>query len=246
MAVGGQEKKGKIGLIILLAFVGVVGVFVLLTALNAFGLRDNVVMPFLRNVPFVGGFVPEAEPTDETDPSAIYGRTIAELEAQIAALQNEIDELQGDMEDMADEWFEAVVDALESSVELERLREIEESHAQFLADREAFERGVIEGDLEAFERYMETIHPDLIIEIYTNLMEERIAGLDRQHYLDVWAAMSPAAIARFIMARDMATTDMPLLVSVLRDLPPARSATIIDAIPDPNVAGAIVTHKFVP
>ena len=245
-AAGGQEKKSKVGLIILLAFIGIIVIFVLLTAFNIFGMRDNVVMPALRNIPFVGSFVPDAPPFDESDPLAVAGRVEAELRAEIEDLQARINELEEETSDMVGEFTHIVNNAIESEVELDRLREMEEGHIEFLENREAFERAIIEENIDAFEEWITTAHPELVERIYTELIADRVAGEQRQHYLNVWSAMSASSVALSIVSRDMATTDMPLLVSVLRGLPPGTAANILDAIPDAVVRGAIMMHMYTP
>lgn len=245
-AAGGQEKKSKIGLIILLAFIGIVVIFVLLTAFNIFGMRDNVVMPILRNVPFVGSFVPDAPPYDESNPLAVANRVEAELRAEIEVLQERINELEEETSDMVGEFTNIVNNAIEDEVELNRLREMEEDQQEFLANREAFERAIIEENMYAFEEWIETAHPDLVERIFTELMAGRIAGEQRQHYINVWGAMPPAAVALAIVSRDMATTEMPLLVSVMRGLPYETAANILAAIPDPVVRGAVMAHMYTP
>ena len=237
-------KKSKIGLIILIAFVGLVVTFVALTALNVFGLRDNIVMPFLRNVPVIGNLI--NDPEGELDPLAAALLRVAELEEELRLRDAEIARHEAEMLAMEEEWEEIIAYAFGSVVELMILREMAEDFEEFIINREIFERELAEGNPEAFENFFATMHPVLAETIFRELMAGRVAGLQREQYLDIWSAMSPAAVANIIMARDMTTTNMAMLVSIFRDLPYATVARILEAIPDSNQAGAIAAAMYVP
>ncbi|MDR2167850.1 MAG: hypothetical protein LBE35_08405 [Clostridiales bacterium] len=242
------EKKGKAGLIALIAFVLVVGGLVAMVAFNVFGLRDNVVMPFLRNVPLVGDFVPGAEEVEGGevyDPTIVLLEQIDELRAQNSGLQERLDVAENFVNSFEDDMTAMYNTISENELELERLREMERDHARIAANREAFERGVIEGNLDAFMEFFETVHPDLAEEIYTRETAHMVAGYRRQHYLDVWTVMSPIAIGRAIEADNMAATDMPLLVSVFRDLPEATVARILENVSEPTRT-AILRQMYTP
>jgi len=236
-AAKGQEKKGKVGLIILIAFIAVVGGFVLLTAFNVFGLRDDVVMPFLRNVPLIGSFI-----TDADDPLVLAARREEELTERGTELETRIAQLEAQIESERAQ----VDEANRNMLELNRLREMERGHNEHLANREAFERALAEGNIDDFTEWFETIHEELAILIYEELTADTIAGYRRQHYLNVWAEMTPTAVSNAIMARDMVTTNMPLLVSVFRDMNARDVALILNALPDSDARGAILTHFYSP
>ena len=242
---GGTGKKSKIGLIIALALVGVVGGFVLLTAFNVFELRDDIVMPFLRNVPLFGRLIPGAA-EDDYDPATAALRTEQELRLKIEDLERQLAELEAETSGVLDAWGGLVGDLAESELELLRLRIMEELFALHIAEREQFEREIIEGNPDAFINWFQTMNPDRADEIYMELIADLVAGYRREHYLNMWSAMHPASIAGAIMAREMHLTDLPLLISVLRDFSYETSAAILQAIPDPEVRGALLTHTYVP
>lgn len=229
-------KKSKVGLIILLSFIVIVGGFTALVAFDVFGLRTNVVMPMLRNLPIIGPMF-EAEYDPETglpiqayDPSA----TVADLEAQIAALEQQLAEVNTNYETLADEMAVLVQTIDEHELENERLREIEEYHMQILADREAFEREVAEDNPEAFNNFFETMNPELAEEIYTAAMNQRALDERWQNYLSSWGSAAPVNVARAIEL--MAPTDMALIASVMTDLPVNQRAAIMNQLSTDTMA----------
>ncbi|MCL2854281.1 MAG: hypothetical protein FWE21_01520 [Defluviitaleaceae bacterium] len=227
------EKGGKkkIWLIILLIFIVLAGGFTALVAFDVFGLRTNVILPMLRNLPIVGGMFAEAEYDPETGlPIQTYSPadTIAGLEAQILELENQLERTIADNAAVAEERDVLYTAANEDLMELDRLREIEEHHLEILADRERFEREIAENNIDAFVNFFETMHPETAEEIFAaaagqHAMEERW-----QNYLSSWGSASPITVARVI--ESMATTDMPMIARVMVDLPVNQRVAIINQL----------------
>ncbi|MCL2620100.1 MAG: hypothetical protein FWD97_04105 [Defluviitaleaceae bacterium] len=229
-------KKSKVWLIILLAFVVIVGGFTALVAFDVFGLRTNVVMPMLRNLPIVGPMFAEEYdletglPVQTYDPSA----TVAILEAQIAVMEQQLADATANYEAIVDEMSVLETTINEHELENERLREIEEHHMEILADRERFEREVAEGNPEAFNNFFATMHPELAEEIYTAAMNQRALDERWQNYLSSWGSASPINVARAIEL--MATTDMPMIARVMVDLPVNQRVAIMNQLSTDTLA----------
>jgi hypothetical protein len=83
------------------------------------------------------------------------------------------------------------------------------------------------------------------LDVYTELTADIVAGYRRQHYLNVWSAMSAAAVAQSIQAADLILTDMPLIVSVFRDLPHTTVAAILNNL-DPVTRALITVQMYTP
>ena len=133
----GGKKKGKGGLIVLLAFIVVVLGAVLLIAFNVFGLRDDVVMPLLRNTPVINKLIPE-DPDAQVSlaqKNIMLEEAMAALELQLAQPEAANDKLAGDLE-----LIERALTL--NDLELTRLREIESGQVAFANSRERFEREV--------------------------------------------------------------------------------------------------------
>ena len=218
------KKKGKAGLIILLAFIVVVLGAVLLTAFNVFGMRDDVVLPMLRNVPLVRNLIPEE--FDEETLSLMQineglEETIRDLETRLAQIETANSGLAGDLE-LAERAL------VLNELEIARLREIEAGQMAFVSRRAAFEREVAEGNADAFVDWFDNMNPDLAERIYRSLMAARVDEEKWQNFVAVWGAMNPRDAAHAI--ETMVTTDMDMIVSVLGALPPRTAAAILGAL----------------
>jgi len=213
-----NDKKGKSGLIVLIVFIVVVAVAITLTALNAFGLRDNVLVPMLRNVPIIGGFMPDAPIGEDT---IDYGSIILELEGQIETLREENASLLEDVDSLYE-----IARILEQ--ENEWLREFETLHDERTAAFEELQRAVVEEEQDAFMEFFATMHPALQEEIFRELAGLQARAEEWENYVGAWGAMSPAAVAQAIEV--MATTHMNLVTDVLPDLPLQTRAAILNAL----------------
>jgi len=213
----GEGKKGKSGLIVLLVFILIVAAAITLTAVNAFGLRDNVLVPLLRNVPVIGGLMPEAE--GETGPD--LNLIIDELNARIDELIAENESLHEDQVNIVE-----IVRRLEEENEFLRefydiVDEIQESHLEFM-------RALAEEEPDAFIDFFATMNPDQAEQIFRELANARVRADEWDNYVGAWGAMSPVLVAQAI--ETMAHTHMNVIVSVLPDLPIPTRAAILNAL----------------
>jgi len=223
-------KKGKVGLIIILVLVVLILAGAAMMAFNVFGIRDNTVVPMLRNVPLVGGLLPEAE----VDPYAAeaerydFEATIAALQATIADLEAEIEHITA-MEIEVEEQLAGLFGTMaEHYLEMERLREIERLHLQIEANRAQFEREVAEENPDAFINFFETMHPDTMEEIVRQLMSVRARDERWEGYVATWTAMNPRNVAWAI--EEMASTNMQLIVEVMPYIPENSRAAILNQL----------------
>ena len=200
------KRKGKAGLIILLFFILIVAAGITMTALNVFGIRDNVLFPALRNVPFLGSFIPDA-PATELEPDLAL--TITALEERIANMLSEIASLEEDLGILLD-----IVER--SELEIARLRMFEEAQEDFIRMMDEFYRDLADENPDAFLNAFEHMHPARAAEIYENILGGLVADAEWQNYLATWSATTAVNVAASI--ETMLTTDMPLIVRVLPHL----------------------------
>jgi len=110
------EKKGKGGIIAIVIVVLLLGGIVLIMALNLFGFREDVVMPYLRNAPLIGSFFPDPEedPLAELTPEQLRSEhtqqalQIESLEDQIRRLTNDLQSANAQILDLSrfrDDWL---------------------------------------------------------------------------------------------------------------------------------------------
>jgi len=221
------KKKGKAGLIILLFFILIVAAGITMTALNVFGIRDNVLLPALRNVPFLGNFIPD---TAEAESSPDLNLTINALEEQITSILSENAFLEEDLGILLE-----MVERLE--LEIARLRMFEEEHAEFQARRDEFYRGLIEDNPDVFIDIFAYMNPAMAIDIFTSLVGAQVADEEWQNYLATWSATSAVNVAASI--ETMLTTDMPLIVRVLPHLEPGFRGQILNNLSEESRAAVL-------
>ena len=227
---GDKKKKGKVGLIILLVLILLLAGGVFITVFNVFGFRDDVVFPLLRDIPLVGGLVPDADATQEVD----LANVISNLEYEIVGLDEE------------NALLNAQLDSLNSiiqqnNLEIARLREFETAHSEFVYNQAEFFRELAEGDPEAYMNIFETMNPVLAEELYLELRGLQIDIDEWQNYLATWDAMSANQVAQVI--ESMLTTDMPLIVRVMLELPEGFRGSILNLM-EPDNAGAVLRQMY--
>ena len=220
-------KKGKVGLIVLLTLIALILIFIIMVAFNAFGLRDNMLFPLLRNIPVIGSLVPDGTAAaNEGDIAA----TVADLEAETYMLAAENASLEAQLE---------ILTGMIEQVEREnaRLAEFEAVHQQFLTDRETFYRNLAMENPDAFLNFFETMHPALAEEMFASLASEQIDEERWRNYLASWSNMNPVHVARVI--ESMLTTDMRLIVDVMLELPEPFRGSILNALSADSAAAVL-------
>ena len=237
-AAANSGEKNKVGLIILITVIALVATFVLLSVFNVFGIRDNVTLPFLRAIPFIGNLVSD-DPYADLTPEQVWALREAELEAQVEALQSQLTIAQNALAPLEEELEAMFGDLVSSEIELWILRELAEQYADFLARQEAFNRDVVNDSEGAFMRWFEEMHPEIAEQLYREQLAIRNRDERRADYVAVWSTISAQTAARAI--EEMVRTDMRLIVDVLSDMSPQNVAPIINAL-SPDTAALVLRH----
>jgi len=213
-------KKSKVGLIILIVVILIVAGGVTTIALDLFGFRTQVVIPFLRNVPLVGNLMPDEEYAYD-EPALDPNVVIRDLQALVDSLNRQNEILQTE-----NEFWDDITAGL--MAEVARLQEFADLHDERTAAHDEFLRAVAEEEPDAFVAFFATMNPALMEEI----LREHADGIVRDErwsgYISAWAASNPVLVAQAI--ETMITTDMPLIVSVMQDLPVHSQASILNAL----------------
>ena len=218
-----KRGGGAVILIIVFILLLLIGGFAAAIAMNLFGIRENHIMPSLRQMPIVSNLLPEQEMPGwmEEELAVDYAALAAELQATITRLQSQLDVLQ-------DNFNRTDAMNRDNIAELHRLREIEAQQLQFNENAREHERMLAEGDPRAFAAFFETINPDHAETLYerilgTNIRDDRWAA-----YVALWGALRPSNVAEMI--EDMHGAHMELIISVLRELDLSTQRRIIDAL----------------
>ena len=216
------QKKKKGGLIVLFIIILLVGGIAAAIAMNLFGIRENHILPLLRQIPLVGNLIPAAEyPEWASEPEVDYAAIAAGLEGDVARLQSQLTRLQSD--------FESLSSRNEDNIrELTRLREIEAQQLVHRDNVDEFERRLAEGDPLAFASFFESINPDHAARLYEEILGINIRDARWASYIALWGALRPAGVAEVI--ESMIVTDMPLIISVLEELDLSTQRRIVDAL----------------
>ena len=221
-------KRGKLGLIVLLTLIGLILIFIALTAFNVFGLRDNMLYPLLRNVPLISNIIPDPVYNDVN--GVDMAATVAELETEALALAAENASLETQLENLT-----GIIEQLER--ENARLAEFEAAHGEFLIARETFYRNIAEENPETFMIFFETMHPALAAEMASDITAAQNVEEEWRNYLASWSYMHPVQVANVI--EGMHTTDMRLIVRVMLELPEPFRGNVLNSLP-PDIAGAVL------
>jgi len=212
--------KSKVGLIILIVVILIVAGGVTSIALDLFGFRTEVIIPFLRNVPVVGNLMPDAE-SQYDEPALDPDITIRDLQALVDSLNRQNELLQAEIESLY---------AIGIGLELEnaRLQEFADLHDERTAAFDEFMRALAEEEPEALMEFFQTMHPALREEILREHADGFVRDERWESYTSTWAVTNPRLVAQAI--ETMITTDMPLIVDVMRDLPYHIRGAILDAL----------------
>jgi len=213
-------KKSKTGLIILIVAILIVGAGVTSVALDLFGLRTQVIIPMLRNVPVIGNLMPESE-YDYAEAALDPAIVIRDLEVTVASLNRQNELLQADLDSLY-----GIATGLEA--EIARLQEFEELHDMRTAAYNEYQRAIAEEEPAAFLEFFTTMHPAMAEEIFRELAALQVQDDRWESYVSAWSAANAVLVAQAI--ETMITTDMPLIVSVMRDLPLHSRAAILNAL----------------
>ncbi|MDR2182789.1 MAG: hypothetical protein LBE55_01310 [Clostridiales bacterium] len=224
-------RKGKTGLIVMLVIIALILGFIALVAFNVFGLRDNMLYPLLRNVPLVGEMIP-APAYAEADAQDLAA-AMAELETEAQNLLAENALLEAQVENLT-----GMVEALES--EVAHLEGFAYAYNQFLVYREAFYRDLAMENPDAFLNFFETTQPELAQELFLTLALARDYDERWSNYLASWSNMHHVQVAMVI--ESMLTTDMRLIVDVMRDLPEPFRGNILNSMA-PESAAAVLRQS---
>jgi len=225
------DKKGKSGLIVLIVIIVISAAAVTMTVLNAFGLRDNVLVPMLRNIPVIGGLMPESS---DYALQANFELIIEGLEGRIAELEAENASLSGNLENIHD-----IARVLEQENAFNR--EFADMHDERTAAHNEFVRAVAEENPDALMEFFAASNPALLEEILWDLIALQMRAEEWENYIGVWGAMNPVLVAQAI--ETMALTHMPLIVSVLPDLPVQTRAAILNAL-EADTRAAVLRQMY--
>ena len=227
-----EKKGGFLGKLMLsaisLALIGLVAVL----GFDVAGLRERYLRNMIDNIPIVKAIFPaplhQSPFNDDADPYNLMTNT--ELISQLRILQGEIDKLNKDKEDMQKRIGLY-------TAELEKLRDIQEQHEQFKGDKSEFDKLVAMRDPTAYTKFYESISPENADNLYPEavLISNRAQELKR--LTNTVSSMEERASAKMLEA--LMSTDMDLVVMMLKNISVNTSGLIIESMSPENAAAVV-------
>lgn len=228
-------KKGKKGLVVVIILFLIIGGLITVMALNLFDFREGVVMPYLRNMPLVGGFFPAAE-EEEDDDLPLEQMTPQQLANIIREQEQKITELEEEMRTLL---ARARADALH----IARLLPFREHWDEYLRVSAEFNAMIARGDPEAYLRFIEYIMPEFYEQLARDAMGLNMYRESVTTIVRTLGNMQESNAAEVLV--DLRTTDLILLTHVLNEMGNALRGAILDEM-EPTIASAMLRLISVP
>jgi len=224
-----KEKKGgfwgKLILgVIFLTFIGLIAV----VGFNFAGLRETYLRGVIDSIPIVKSLIPAPVFEDGEDPRSFM--TNAELVSQLEILQNEIERLYDEKDDLTKRI--GIYTA-----EIENLRIIEEQQEQFRRDKNEFDELIAMRDPVAYTKFYSSIYPENADTLYREAVGASERAQELKRLTNTVSSMEERASAR--MLETLMTTDMDLVVLLLKNISTDISGSIIESMSPENAAAVV-------
>jgi len=256
-AVPGGEKKSAVWIIVMVAILVLIlfiafAVFVI--GFNAFGLRDNQMAGFLRNIPGVNRLLPQEE--EEYYYNEYYNGyngldyeygfdeeffedwTHEELIRLIQSLTGAMEILQeeaGDAEQTIEQQNVAINERdAANDVLRQRIDELEELHAEIRNREEEVDRIIAMSDPRAFQEFFETMNPYHAALLFPEAVEYNMESDRIRAYIATVNSMDESAAAD--MLQELMDMDINLTAFILESLGTSRRGNIISEFSSENAA----------
>ena len=209
-----KPKKGKGLLIFLLILFLLIGGIAAVLALNLFGFRENVIMPYLRNAPIIGGFLPAVyEEEEELTPEELFQRYTI-LSQQLESVQNQL--AQANEQNVT---YEALI---------EHLRAFEDAWHLYRAARAELEQMLALGDPINFIEFFDFVSEDNLEQLYFQAMQMAWFIEDLTELVATLNNMDESGAGEVL--ENLMTTDTRLMIDALWMMSPSRRAEIFDTL----------------
>ena len=208
------KKKGKGKLIFFLILLLIIGGIAAVLILDIGGFRENVIMPYLRNAPIIGGFIPAAEEEDEelTPEELLQRYTI--LSQQLESVQTQLA-----LANEQNATYEELID---------HLRAFENAWHLYRAARAEFEQMLALGDPENFIEFFDFVSEDNLELLYFQALEMAWFIEDLTELVATLNNMDESGAGEVL--ENLMTTDTQLMVDALWMMTPSRRAEIFDTL----------------
>jgi flagellar motility protein MotE (MotC chaperone) len=225
-----DKKGGLLGkLILTVVFLAIVAFLAGVLMFNFAGLRESYLRGLINNIPILNNMLPApADLDDGGDPRNLM--THSELISQLDALQGEVDKLNNDKEDLTKRIGIY-------TTEIQNLRAVEEQLDQFRNDKNEFDRLVALNNPAAYTKFYESISPENADILYREALGSAAREQELKRLTNTVAAMEDRSAARMLEA--LMSTDMDLVVLLLKNISTDTSGSIINSMTAENAAAVV-------
>ena len=217
------EKKSRKGLIVIIIILLVIAACVVIWMFNIANLRDGVIMPYLRNAPFIGSWFSDPEVEEE---GRFAGMTTEQLANMIIALEDNINELETEITGLHNELDER-------NQVIETLRPFEQMIVDYWTATATWNAMIAQGDPIAYADWFNEIRPEYAAQLYEHAIQMNQFNQQERNILSSLNSMETDNAASVLQS--MMATNTPLMIRFLRNMSASRRAEIWDALPSSTV-----------
>lgn len=222
-----------IGIIIVLIWLGIFGVFI---KLDVGGFGSSILRPLVKDIPVINQILPDVSEEQIAYENDYPYKSLEEAIERIKELEIINDSLMSD-----DSSSASKIDELES--EVLRLKTFEENQVAFKARVLEFDKKVVFAEaapsVEEYKSFYESIDPTNAEIIYKQVIEQIQYSEAIKEKADIYRKMKPANAAAIL--EDM-TADIDLVAEMLLCMRPSESSLILAKMD--KTAAAKITKKM--
>jgi flagellar motility protein MotE (MotC chaperone) len=186
---------------------------------NLFGMGNINFKSIREKLPIANNLI---LPDDSKPDAEELSLKISELEGKIKSLEEE----KSDLEKRNELYAQEVL----------RLKEFESQQLEFRAEKEEFDRMIASEKPSEYEKFYSQISPENAEIIYREIVGEISSSKEFKKYISTFQNMDESAAAGIF--EKMVSTDIDLVVSILKALPAEQSASVLAAMKPESAAMA--------
>ena len=208
------KKKGKGKLIFFLVFLLLVGGCAAVIVLDIGGLRENTIMPYLRNAPVIGGFLPQPEPEEEE-------LSAEELARRLLVVTTQLESVQAQLAIAQERLYQSEV----------RVAHLEAFEAHWHLVREtwnAIDQMVAHNAPHDFVQFFHRVSQDNEVQLFLEAYQLAQFWDETREIVNTLNNMDESGAGEVL--QNLMTADTQLMVRVLRMMSPVRRAEVLDTL----------------
>lgn len=219
-----SKKKGKGKLIFFLCFLLIVGGCAAVIYFDIGGLRENIIMPYLRNAPVIGGFLPQPEPEVEEISAEELTRRLTVITTQLESVQAQL--------------AIALEQLSLSEARVEHLTAFEQAWHLYREARNTFDQMVAHSAPHDFVQFFHHISQENEVVLFLEAMQIAEFLDETREIVNTLNNMDESGAGEVL--QNLMTADTALMVRALRMMSPVRRAEILDTLESSVVTNMLI------